>query len=88
MLGLGQGGLRSFAVGVGNADCAIERWRTKGSAPALSRERDASTDRSDPRAGAGSCDSLIAKRETRHGKPVDRFDIRMQGDKETVFFEV
>lgn len=33
-------------------------------------------------------DTLIAKRETRDGKPVYRFDIRMQGDGETVFFEV
>jgi protocatechuate 3,4-dioxygenase, alpha subunit len=33
-------------------------------------------------------DTLIAKRETRDGKAVYRFDIRMQGDQETVFFEV
>jgi protocatechuate 3,4-dioxygenase, alpha subunit len=33
-------------------------------------------------------DTLIARRETRDGKPVYRFDIRMQGDGETVFFEV
>ena len=33
-------------------------------------------------------DTLIAKRETRDGKPVYRFDIRVQGGAETVFFEV
>lgn len=31
--------------------------------------------------------TLIAKRETRDGKPVYRFDIRLQGDDETVFFD-
>jgi protocatechuate 3,4-dioxygenase alpha subunit len=33
-------------------------------------------------------DTLIARRESRDGKPAYRFDIRMQGDRETVFFEV
>ena len=32
--------------------------------------------------------TLIARRETRDGKPVYRFDIRLQGDGETVFFDV
>jgi protocatechuate 3,4-dioxygenase alpha subunit len=32
--------------------------------------------------------SLIAKREDLDGRAVYRFDIRMQGDDETVFFDV
>ena len=32
--------------------------------------------------------TLIARRESRDGKPVYRFDIRLQGDGETVFFDV
>jgi protocatechuate 3,4-dioxygenase alpha subunit len=32
--------------------------------------------------------TLIAKRSMRNGKPVYTFDIRMQGDLETVFFEI
>jgi len=32
--------------------------------------------------------TLIAPREMRDGKPVYRFDIRLQGDGETVFFDV
>jgi protocatechuate 3,4-dioxygenase alpha subunit len=32
--------------------------------------------------------TLIATRETREGAPVYRFDIRLQGDRETVFFDV
>lgn len=32
--------------------------------------------------------TLIAKRETRDGKPVYRFDIRLQGEGETVFFDI
>ena len=32
--------------------------------------------------------TLIAGREMRDGKPVYRFDIRLQGDGETVFFDV
>lgn len=32
--------------------------------------------------------TLIAEREMRDGKPVYRFDIRLQGDDETVFFDV
>jgi protocatechuate 3,4-dioxygenase alpha subunit len=32
--------------------------------------------------------TLIAKREMRGGEPVYRFDIRLQGDNETVFFDV
>jgi protocatechuate 3,4-dioxygenase, alpha subunit len=32
--------------------------------------------------------TLIATRETRDGAPVYRFDIRLQGDNETVFFDV
>lgn len=32
--------------------------------------------------------TLIAKREIRDGKPVYRFDIRLQGENETVFFDV
>jgi len=32
--------------------------------------------------------TLIAKRETRNGMPVYRFDIRVQGENETVFFDV
>jgi len=33
-------------------------------------------------------DTLIARRETHDGKPVFRFDIRVQGGAETVFFEI
>lgn len=33
-------------------------------------------------------DTLIAKRSMRDGTPVYRFDIRLQGDDETVFFDV
>ena len=32
--------------------------------------------------------TLIAERTMRDGKPVYTFDIHMQGDKETVFFDV
>jgi protocatechuate 3,4-dioxygenase, alpha subunit len=32
--------------------------------------------------------TLIAGRENKNGKPVYRFDIRMQGENETVFFDV
>lgn len=32
--------------------------------------------------------TLIAKRTERDGKPVYRFDIRLQGDDETVFFDI
>ena len=32
--------------------------------------------------------TLIATRETRDGAPVYRFDIRLQGEGETVFFDV
>ncbi len=32
--------------------------------------------------------TLIAAREERDGKPVYRFDIRLQGDRETVFFDI
>jgi protocatechuate 3,4-dioxygenase alpha subunit len=32
--------------------------------------------------------TLIAKRSVRDGKPVYRFDIRIQGDGETVFFDI
>ncbi len=32
--------------------------------------------------------TLVAKRSLRDGKPVYRFDIRLQGDGETVFFDV
>jgi protocatechuate 3,4-dioxygenase alpha subunit len=32
--------------------------------------------------------TLIAKPETRDGQAVYRFDIRVQGDDETVFFEI
>jgi protocatechuate 3,4-dioxygenase alpha subunit len=32
--------------------------------------------------------TLIARREEREGRPVYRFDIRLQGDSETVFFDV
>lgn len=32
--------------------------------------------------------TLIAKREMRDGAPVYRFDIRLQGDDETVFFDI
>lgn len=32
--------------------------------------------------------TLIARREMRDGKPLYRFDIRLQGDGETVFFDV
>jgi len=31
--------------------------------------------------------TLIAKKETRHGLPLYRFDIHLQGDRETVFFD-
>jgi protocatechuate 3,4-dioxygenase alpha subunit len=33
-------------------------------------------------------ETLVAARELRDGKPVYRFDIRLQGDNETVFFDV
>jgi protocatechuate 3,4-dioxygenase, alpha subunit len=33
-------------------------------------------------------DTLIAKKSMKNGQPVYTFDIHMQGDKETVFFEV
>jgi protocatechuate 3,4-dioxygenase alpha subunit len=33
-------------------------------------------------------DTLIAKKSVKNGQPVYTFDIHMQGDKETVFFEV
>ena len=32
--------------------------------------------------------TLIAKREQRDGRPVYRFDIRLQGESETVFFDI
>ena len=32
--------------------------------------------------------TLIAKREMRDGRPVYRFDIRLQGENETVFLDV
>jgi len=32
--------------------------------------------------------TLIAQRETRDGKVVYRFDIRLQGEGETVFFDI
>jgi len=32
--------------------------------------------------------TLVAQREMRDGKPVYRFDIRLQGDDETVFFDI
>jgi protocatechuate 3,4-dioxygenase alpha subunit len=32
--------------------------------------------------------TLIAKRETREGKTVYNFDIRLQGENETVFFDI
>ena len=32
--------------------------------------------------------TLVARRETRDGAPVYRFDIRVQGDDETVFFDI
>jgi protocatechuate 3,4-dioxygenase alpha subunit len=32
--------------------------------------------------------TLIAKREDRNGRAVYRFDIRLQGENETVFFDV
>jgi protocatechuate 3,4-dioxygenase alpha subunit len=31
---------------------------------------------------------LIAQRSLRDGKPVYRFDIRLQGEAETVFFDI
>ena len=37
---------------------------------------------------AGRRGTLIAVRSERDGKPVYRFDIRLQGDNETVFFDV
>jgi protocatechuate 3,4-dioxygenase, alpha subunit len=37
---------------------------------------------------AGRRRTLIAEREMRDGKPVYRFDIRLQGQDETVFFDV
>jgi protocatechuate 3,4-dioxygenase, alpha subunit len=33
-------------------------------------------------------DTLIAKKSVKNGQPVYTFDIHMQGDKETVFFEI
>jgi protocatechuate 3,4-dioxygenase, alpha subunit len=33
-------------------------------------------------------DTLIARREVLNGKVIYRFDIRMQGDRETVFFDL
>jgi protocatechuate 3,4-dioxygenase, alpha subunit len=32
--------------------------------------------------------TLIAAREERNGKPIYRFDIRLQGENETVFFDM
>jgi len=32
--------------------------------------------------------TLIAKRSMRDGKPVYRFDIRVQGEGETIFFDI
>ena len=32
--------------------------------------------------------TLIAHKETRGGRPVYRFDIRVQGENETVFFDI
>jgi len=32
--------------------------------------------------------TLIARKETRAGQPIFRFDIRVQGDNETVFFDI
>jgi protocatechuate 3,4-dioxygenase alpha subunit len=32
--------------------------------------------------------TLIARKETREGRPIYRFDIRVQGDNETVFFDI
>ena len=32
--------------------------------------------------------TLIAAREEKNGKPVYRFDIRLQGENETVFFDM
>ena len=40
------------------------------------------------RAGRAAAPTLIATREERDGKPVYRFDIRLQGENETVFFDV
>jgi protocatechuate 3,4-dioxygenase alpha subunit len=37
---------------------------------------------------AGRRSTLIGRRETRDGKPAYRFDIRLQGENETVFFDV
>ena len=37
---------------------------------------------------AGRRQTLIASRETRDGRPVYRFDIRLQGENETVFLDV
>jgi protocatechuate 3,4-dioxygenase alpha subunit len=37
---------------------------------------------------AGRRDTLIARRTERNGKPVYRFDIRLQGERETVFFDI
>jgi protocatechuate 3,4-dioxygenase alpha subunit len=37
---------------------------------------------------AGRRQTLIASRETRDGRPVYRFDIRLQGEDETVFLDV
>jgi protocatechuate 3,4-dioxygenase alpha subunit len=37
---------------------------------------------------AGRRETLLARRGLRDGKPVYRFDIRLQGDGETVFFDV
>jgi protocatechuate 3,4-dioxygenase alpha subunit len=33
-------------------------------------------------------ETLIAKREKREGQVVYRFDVRLQGEQETVFFDV
>jgi protocatechuate 3,4-dioxygenase alpha subunit len=33
-------------------------------------------------------DTLVAKREERDGQPLYRFDIRLQGDHETVFLDI
>jgi len=53
---------------------------------------EASANASDPVLGlieqAHRRETLVARRSMRDGKPVYRFDIRLQGDGETVFFDI
>ena len=65
---------------------------TSGSAPGCTFDDEAEANAADPVLNliehASRRPTLIAAREERDGKPVYRFDIRLQGEGETVFFDV